>query len=93
MVLGNSLSKGLLCRIITLEFSTQIYYILLKTIALFFHEEDLINQLKKEGMELCLYDLSTHEILFSYGANVSKINTSNIENYMVHDKSLEKSFR
>lgn len=48
MVLGNSLSKGLLCRIITLEFSTQIYYILLKTIALFFHEEDLINQLKKK---------------------------------------------
>lgn len=57
----------------------------------FFHEEDLINQLKKEDMELCLYDLSTHEILFSYGANVSKINTSNIENYMVHDKSLEKA--
>lgn len=56
----------------------------------FFHEEALINQLKKENIELCLYDLSTHEILFSYGANVSKIKTNNIENYMVHDQSFEK---
>ncbi len=57
----------------------------------FFHEEDLINQLKKENIELCLYDLATHEILFSYGANVSEITTSNIENYMVHDQSFEKA--
>lgn len=57
----------------------------------FVHEEDLINRLKKENMELCLYDLSTHEILFSYGSNVSKISANNIENYMVHDKSFEKT--
>lgn len=56
----------------------------------FFQEEDLINRLKEENIELCVYDLSTHEILFSYGNNVSEITTNNIENYMVHDQSFEK---
>jgi signal transduction histidine kinase len=57
--------------------------------SLSFHEEHLIQQLKNEKLQLCLYDLSTHTIIFSYGTNVSDIKTHNIENYLVHDQSME----
>ncbi len=54
------------------------------------HEEDLIEQLNRENLELCLYDLSSHTIIFSHGTYVSEINTNTIENYVVHDQSFEK---
>ena len=55
------------------------------------HEEVLIKSLKEENLELCLYDLKTHDILFSFGANVSQISVHTLENYMVHDQSFETS--
>ena len=56
-----------------------------------FHEEVLIKRLKEEDLELCLYDLKTHEILFSFGTNVSEISIHTLENYLVHDQSLEQT--